>query len=86
MEDGLREALDGKGLSDISDFAAAEISGDRTLASKLFETYVPFRFTLDGNVVGVTRRLRRQNQTAARAGRLALRAPRTRAGDGVRAP
>jgi two-component system, NarL family, sensor kinase len=53
MEDDLREALRGELQSDVSDLTAAENVGERSLGSRLFETYVPFRIGMSGPVVGV---------------------------------
>jgi signal transduction histidine kinase len=52
-EDDLREALRGELQSDVSDLTAAENVGERSLGSRLFETYVPFRIGMSGPVVGV---------------------------------
>lgn len=53
LEDDLANALSGELESDISDLTAAENVGERSLGSRLFETYVPFRFGMGGPVVGV---------------------------------
>jgi len=53
MEDDLKEAIDGELASDVSDLTAAENVGERALADRLFETYVPFRLTPDGPVAAV---------------------------------
>jgi signal transduction histidine kinase len=53
FEDDLKEALDGQLQSDVSDLTADENVGERTLGSRLFETYVPFRIGMSGPVVGV---------------------------------
>src|SRR5438445_1503486 len=42
----------GEMVSDISDLTATENVGDRSLGSKLFETYVPVRLEPDGPVLG----------------------------------
>lgn len=49
----LREALEGHLANEISDLTAEENASERKLASKLFETYVPFRFAPDEPVAGV---------------------------------
>ena len=49
----LLKAIAGELESDISDLTAAENVGERKLGSRLFETYVPFRFGMGGPVVGV---------------------------------
>jgi signal transduction histidine kinase len=50
----LREALaGGSPQGDISDLTASENVGERSLASKLFETYVPVRLTSGGRVAAV---------------------------------
>ena len=51
--DELGEALEGHVATEISDLTADENESERELASKLFETYVPFRFAPDEPVVGV---------------------------------
>ncbi|MGH2596289.1 MAG: sensor histidine kinase [Actinomycetota bacterium] len=53
LEDDLRNALSGELESDVSDLTAPENVGERKLGSRLFETYVPFRFGMGGPVVGV---------------------------------
>ena len=53
LEDDLANALSGELESDLSDLTAAENVGERALGSRLFETYVPFRFGMGGPVVGV---------------------------------
>ena len=53
MEDDLKEAIGGELESDVSDLTAAENVGERALADRLFETYVPFRLTRDGPVSAV---------------------------------
>ena len=53
-EADLQEAIDeGVVKSDISDLSGAENVGERALAARLFETYVPVRASQDGAVVGV---------------------------------
>ena len=49
----LREAISGEVVNEISDLTAEENESERKLASKLFETFVPFRFAPDRPVVGV---------------------------------
>ena len=53
MEDDLEAALDGELESDISDLSKPENVSERRLASSLYETYVPLRFTDGGPVAGV---------------------------------
>ena len=53
VDEDLGEALDGEVVNEISDLTADENVSERKLASKLFETYVPFRFAPDQPVVGV---------------------------------
>jgi two-component system sensor histidine kinase BarA len=53
VEEELEEALDGELANEISDLSAGENSSERLLADKLFETYVPFRFTGDDKVAAV---------------------------------
>ena len=53
LEDDLGEALAGELQSDVSDLTAEENVGERSLGSRLFETYVPFRVGMSGPVVGV---------------------------------
>jgi signal transduction histidine kinase len=51
--DELQEALDGEVANEVSDLTATENESERTLADKLFETYVPFRFPGDDRVSAV---------------------------------
>ena len=51
-EDDLSEALEGKTESDVSDLTAPENTTEKTLADKLFETYVPIR-DANGDIYGV---------------------------------
>ncbi len=53
LEDDLKEALGGELSSDVSDLTANENVGERAIADRLFETYVPFRLSADGPVQGV---------------------------------
>jgi len=53
LEPDLEEAIGGSLQSDISDLAGDENAEERTVADKLFETYVPVRFTDDGPVEAV---------------------------------
>ena len=53
VEDDLHEAIEGQTESDISDLTKAENAGERPLANKLFETYVPVRTAVDGPVIAV---------------------------------
>jgi PAS domain S-box-containing protein len=50
--DDMKRVALGAVLSDVSDLGAPENAGDRQLGSKLFETYVPFRATAGGPVLG----------------------------------
>ncbi|HYT30890.1 MAG TPA: ATP-binding protein [Actinomycetota bacterium] len=52
-ESDLQEAARGELLSHVSDLGDPENVTERPLGSKLFETYVPFRFTPGGPVVAV---------------------------------
>ena len=51
-EDDLSEALEGNTESDVSDLTAPENTSEKTLADKLFETYVPIR-DANGDIYGV---------------------------------
>jgi signal transduction histidine kinase len=53
IEDELEEALGGEPANEISELTAEENGSERLLADKLFETYVPFRFTSDDRVSAV---------------------------------
>ena len=52
-EDELTDAVHGELATDISDLTKPENASERKLASKLFETYVPFRFAPDQPIAGV---------------------------------
>src|SRR3989442_668523 len=52
MSEELRAALAGSVANEISDLSLPENAGERSLADKLFETYVPFRLGATGPVVG----------------------------------
>src|SRR2546425_370979 len=52
MSAELRAALAGSVANEISDLSLPENAGERSLADKLFETYVPFRLGATGPVVG----------------------------------
>jgi signal transduction histidine kinase len=53
VEGGLAEAFQGHLGNEISDLSADENAGERPLADKLFETYVPIRFTDGGPIAAV---------------------------------
>jgi signal transduction histidine kinase len=53
LDEDLREATEGEVANEISNLTAEENASERKLASKLFETYVPFRFGPDEPVAGV---------------------------------
>ena len=58
LEGDLANALTGELESDISDLTAPENVGERNLGSRLFETYVPFRFGMGGPVEVSSRSIR----------------------------
>lgn len=53
LEDDLHEAIEGELESEISDLDKAENAGERKIADKLFETYVPIMGDADGDAVAV---------------------------------